>query len=94
GSPVTIPANKPVVGNTLGWFDGRIYSPSFVKTGEHDGVLSFAGYHTPRPNDDRGDYRGIGSVLLHSSRPIRAVSNGADEDADRDERHGGGEDKD
>jgi hypothetical protein len=85
GSPVTIPANKPVVGNTLGWFDGRTYSPSFVKTGEHDGVLSFAGYHTPRPNDDRGDYRGIGSVRLHSAREIRAVSNGADNHEDRDD---------
>jgi hypothetical protein len=80
GSPVTVPANRPVVGNTLGWFDGRIYSPSFVQTSRHDGVLSFAGYHTPRPNDDRSGYRGIGSVQLHSSRPILAVSNGDDED--------------
>lgn len=84
GSPLTIPANRPVVGNTLGWFDGRIYSPSFVQTGEHDGVLSFAGYHTPRPNDDRGDYRGIGSVRLHSAREIHVVSNGADNNGDED----------
>jgi hypothetical protein len=84
GSPITVPANRPVVGNTLGWFDGRIYSPSFVQTSEHDGVLNFAGYHTPRPNDDRGDYRGIGSVRLHSAREIVAVSNGTDEN-DRDD---------
>ena len=80
GADVTIPANQPVVGNSLGWFNGRIYSPSFVQTGEHDGVMTFTGYHTPRPNDDRGDTRGIGSVRLHSSENIVAISNGDDRD--------------
>jgi hypothetical protein len=95
GSPVTVPANRPVVGNTLGWFDGRTYSPSFVQTSEHGGVLSFAGYHTPRPNDDRGDYRGIGSVRLRSAREIVAVSNGADnDDDDADNDRGKGKDDD
>jgi hypothetical protein len=41
--------------------------------GEHDGVMTFTGYHTPRPNDDRG------SVRLHSSQNIMAISNGNDE---------------
>lgn len=99
GSPVTVPANLPVVGNTRGWFDGRAYSPSFVQTSEHSGVLTFAGYHTPRPNDNRGDYRNIGSVRLHSSRAIAAVSNGAvndddDDDADQDHGKGKGDDHD
>ena len=88
GSPLTVPAKRAVVGNTLGWFDGRIYSPSFVLTSEHNGVLNFAGYHTPRPNDDRGDYRGIGSVQLHSSKNILAVSNGEDESPNWDDDRG------
>jgi len=40
--------------------------------------LNFAGYHTPRPNDDRSDYRNIGNVRLHTSREVIAVS--GDED--------------
>ena len=85
GSPVTIPANKPVVGDSLGWFNGRIYGPTFVQMGEHDGVMTFTGYHTPRPNDDRGDTRGIGSVRLHSSQNIVAISNGDDEQSPDDD---------
>ncbi|MGZ4873779.1 MAG: hypothetical protein ACXV5R_01300, partial [Candidatus Angelobacter sp.] len=71
------------------WFNGRIYGPSFVRMGEHDGVMSFTGYHTPRPNDDRGDTRGIGSVRLHSSQKIVAISNGNDEPSPDDDSDGG-----
>jgi len=74
GASVTVPSTKPVVGNTLGWFEGRAYSPSFTRDGENDGFLNFAGYHTPRPNDDRSDYRNVGSVRLHTSREIIAAS--------------------
>ena len=88
GSSVTVPATKPVVGNTLGWFEGRVYSPSFTLSGEHSGFLNFAGYHTPRPNDDRSDYRNIGNVRLHTSREVIAVS------GDEDRRGSGGHDGD
>jgi len=96
GATVTVPANKPIVGNTLGWFDGRIYGPTFVRMGERDGVMTFTGYHTPRPNDDRGDTRGIGSVRLHSSQKIVAISNGDDEPRrrDNDDEDDRGKDKD
>ena len=86
-----------MVGNSLGWFNGRIYGPSFVRLNEHDGVMTFTGYHTPRPNDDRGDTRGIGSVRLHSAQKIVAISNGADEkvrDDDDDDDRGKGKDDD
>lgn len=76
GSHVTVPATRPVVGNTLGWFEGRVYSPSFTLSGEYGGVLNFAGYHTPRPNDDRSDYRNVGRVGLRGSQRIVAISNG------------------
>jgi len=46
--------------------------------------MTFTGYHTPRPNDDRGDTRGIGSVRLHSSKNIVAISNGDDEQPPND----------
>ena len=84
---VTVPATKPVVGNTLGWFEGRVYSPSFTLNDEHEGTLTFAGYHTPRPNDDRSDTRNIGRVVLRTSRTIVDISNGNDRrhDSDRDD---------
>ncbi len=87
GASVTVPATRPVVGNTLGWFEGRVYSPSFTRSGERGGILSFAGYHTPRPNDDRSDYRNIGRVRLYGMRRVVAVSNEGDEDRDHDGDH-------
>jgi hypothetical protein len=84
GSSVTVPATQPVAGNTQGWFEGRVYSPSFTLSGEKGGILHFAGYHTPRPNDDRSDYRNIGRVALRGTHKIVAISNGSD---DRDSDH-------
>ncbi|HEX7286149.1 MAG TPA: hypothetical protein VF532_08195 [Candidatus Angelobacter sp.] len=82
GVSVTVPANTPVVGSTQGWFEGRVYSPSFTWNGigRKGGILHFAGYHTPRPNDDRSDYRNVGRVGLQGTRPILAISNGDDQD--------------
>jgi hypothetical protein len=89
GVTVTVPSTKPVIGNTMGWFEGRTYSPSFTRNGKHAGFLNFAGYHTPRPNDDRSDYRNVGSVRLHTFREIIAVSGDTDGhdsgDYDRDD---------
>jgi hypothetical protein len=82
GVSVTVPAVTPVVGSTQGWFEGRVYSPSFTwdGIGRMGGILHFAGYHTPRPNDDRSDYRNVGRVGLQGTRPILAISNGDDPD--------------
>src|SRR5258708_26782880 len=47
GVAVTIPSNKAVVCDSLGWVNGRIYVPSFFLIGEQDGVMTFTGYSTP-----------------------------------------------
>ena len=67
GTPVTVPANLPVVGNTQGFFAGRVYAPSAAKFDEQDITVVFAGYHTQKPKNGLGDYRSIGRVSLHSS---------------------------
>jgi len=74
-TPITIPAQPPVVADTHGWFAGRVYGPSATKFTSHDVTLVFAGYHTPKPKNGLGDYRTIGRVSLHSSRPLLIVGN-------------------
>jgi hypothetical protein len=85
GSAVTIPFVAPVVGNTLGFFAGRVYAPSAPLAGDRDVTVFFAGYHTAKPKNGLGDYRTIGRVSLHSSEDILASSqspNGRDDDHD------------
>ena len=82
---VTIPSGTSVVGNTLGFFAGRVYAPSAPLSGEKDVNVFFAGYHTQKPKNGLGDYRTIGRVSLHASEEILASSqspNGRDDDRD------------
>jgi hypothetical protein len=74
---LTVPANPPVAGSTMGWFAGRVYAPSGTIFDEKTLTIIFAGYHTPKPKNGLGDYRTIGRVSLHSS-----LSLGESEDSD------------
>ena len=77
GTLATIPSSEPVVGDTQGFFAGRIYAPSGTQLDHKDVTVMFAGYHTPKPKNGLGDYRTIGKVVLHSSKPISQIgSNG------------------
>jgi hypothetical protein len=82
GTTIKVPANPAVVGNTMGFFSGRVYAPSATLFGHHDITVFFAGYHTPKPKNGLGDYRTIGRVSLHSAEPILAGSNDAGDDDD------------
>jgi hypothetical protein len=77
GTSIMVPSKAPVVGNTMGWFSGRVYAPSATLDGHQDITVIFAGYHTPKPKNGLGDYRTIGRVSLHSSQQILAGSNDA-----------------
>jgi hypothetical protein len=77
GTTTTVPSNPPVVGNTMGWFAGRVYAPSAALFDDHDITVIFAGYHTQKPKNGLGDYRTIGRFSLHSSKTIVAGSNDA-----------------
>jgi hypothetical protein len=70
GTTITVPSQAPVAGNTMGWFQGRVYAPSGTILDPHDLTIIFAGYHTPKPKNGLGDYRTIGKLSLHSSRPL------------------------
>ena len=67
GTTVTVPSHTPVIGDAMGWFQGRIYAPSATLYNHHDVTVIFAGYHTQKPKNGLGDYRTIGRVSLHSS---------------------------
>jgi hypothetical protein len=73
GTPTMIPSSEPVVGDTQGFFAGRIYAPSGAQLDNKDVTVMFAGYHTPRPKNGLGDYRTIGKFVLHSSKPISQI---------------------
>jgi hypothetical protein len=90
---VTIPSGSAVVGNTQGFFAGRVYAPSATKFDDRDITVIFAGYHTQKPKNGLGDYRTIGRVSLHSSQRLIAVGqdgkkddNSEDGDHDRDDK--------
>jgi hypothetical protein len=70
GTTITFPSQAPVAGNTMGWFQGRVYAPSGTILDPHDLTIIFAGHHTPKPKNGLGDYRTIGKLSLHSSRPL------------------------
>jgi len=78
GTMTTIPSSPAVVGNTQGFFAGRVYAPSATQDDEDNVTVMFAGYHTTKPKNGLGDYRTIGRVGLHSSEDILEIgANGA-----------------
>ncbi|HEY6250705.1 MAG TPA: hypothetical protein VI685_12150 [Candidatus Angelobacter sp.] len=84
-SMVTIPAHTPVVGDTMGFFEGRVYAPSATRFEDNNITVVFAGYHTQKPKNGLGDYRTIGRVSLHSNQRLVAVGSGDTSDNDRDD---------
>ncbi len=75
---VTIPANTPVVGQSVGggndtdWFSGRVYAPQAIVTSPGTVSLVFAGYNagfqaSPR---DYSSYRNIGQVNLQVTNGV------------------------
>jgi len=73
GTTITIPSTEPVVGDTEGFFAGRVYAPSATQKGSDDITVLFAGYHTTKPKNGLGDYRTIGRVSLHASEDIKEI---------------------
>jgi hypothetical protein len=73
GTNITIPSNEPVVGDSQGWFYGRVYAPSATKIDDHEVTMVFAGYHTQKPKNGLGDYRNIGRVRLNTSADLQFV---------------------
>ncbi|WJR78669.1 hypothetical protein [Bradyrhizobium sp. NP1] len=59
------PFVPPGEGFTTNFFSGRAYDPQAVYTDERTVTIVFAGYNTPQPSNNLGDYRSIGRFQLH-----------------------------
>ena len=51
-------------GYNKNFFSGRVYDPQAVYTGDQTVTIVFAGYNTPQPSNNLGDYRTIGRFQL------------------------------
>jgi len=58
------PFTPPGPGYTTNFFSGRVYDPQALITDEHTVTIVFAGYNTPQPSNNLGDYRSIGRFQL------------------------------
>jgi hypothetical protein len=59
------------------FFSGRVYDPQAVITGDDIVTIVFAGYNTPQPSLNLGDYRSIGRVQLKF--PVGYLKNSSDD---------------
>ena len=53
-------ANPPAGGYNSNFFSGRVYDPQAEYTDDETVTIVFAGYNTPQPSNNLGDYRTIG----------------------------------
>jgi len=64
GSNVLTPAQVapwvPPAGYNTNFFSGRVYDPQAIYTDSSTETIVFAGYNTPQPSSNLGDYRTIG----------------------------------
>jgi len=58
------PFVTPPGGYDSNFFSGRVYDPQAIYTDQHTLTIVFAGYNTPQPSNNLGDYRTIGRFQL------------------------------
>jgi hypothetical protein len=62
--PPSAPLVIPPGGYNANFFSGRVYDPQVLYTDEQTVTIVFAGYNTPQPKNNLGDYRTIGRFQL------------------------------
>ena len=77
------PYSPPAGGYGANFFSGRVYDPQAIVKDERTLVIVFAGYNTPQPSSNLGDYRTIGRFELKTKPGYFA---GRDDDRHRDWR--------
>jgi hypothetical protein len=58
------PFTPPAPGYNTNFFSGRVYDPQALYTDPQTVTIVFAGYNTPQPSNNLGDYRTIGRFQL------------------------------
>jgi hypothetical protein len=59
-TPMQVSPWVPPVGHNTNFFSGRVYDPQAIYTDSKTVTIVFAGYNTPQPSSNLGDYRTIG----------------------------------
>jgi hypothetical protein len=54
----------PTDGFDTNFFSGRVYDPQAIVVDDSTVTIVFAGYNTPQPSSNLGDYRTIGRFQL------------------------------
>lgn len=76
----------PSGGFNSNFFSGRVYDPQAIVTDDSTVTIIFAGYNTPQPSSNLGDYRTIGRFQLRFPAGYLARPNHFDDDFDHDDR--------
>jgi len=63
-TPAQVAPWVPPAGYNTNFFSGRVYDPQAVVTDYSTVTIVFAGYNTPQPSSNLGDYRTIGRFQL------------------------------
>jgi hypothetical protein len=59
-TPAQVSPWVPPAGHNTNFFSGRVYDPQAIVTDSSTVTIVFAGYNTPQPSSNLGDYRTIG----------------------------------
>jgi membrane-bound metal-dependent hydrolase YbcI (DUF457 family) len=64
-TPAQVAPFMPVPGGyNSNFFSGRVHDPQALHTDDRTVTIVFAGYNTPQPSNNLGDYRTIGRFQL------------------------------
>ncbi len=67
-TPAQVAPWVPPTGYNSNFFSGRVYDPQALYTDDQTVTIVFAGYNTPQPSNNLGDYRSIGRFQLRVPR--------------------------
>ena len=76
----------PTGGFDTNFWSGRVYDPQATVIDDETVNIVFAGYNTPQPSSNLGDYRTIGRFELKFPEGYFAKPHRDDDDFDRDDR--------
>jgi hypothetical protein len=70
----------PPVGLNTNFFSGRVYDPQAIVMDDSNVTIVFAGYNTPQPSSNLGDYRTIGRLQVRFPPGYLALPENDDDD--------------
>jgi hypothetical protein len=81
-TPAQVSPWTPPAGHNTNFFSGRAYDPQAIYTDSSTVTIVFAGYNTPQPSSNLGDYRTIGRFQVRFPAGYLARPHHTDRDRD------------